>query len=171
MAFVAQVAQLLWAVPLALWADRGSRKWWRASRLSSSPSLAPHGASPNVWAFAFLYLVASVGIGVNNTVHNSYLSDAYPTEGRGRVFSWHNLSDPISQTLGILIFGYVVTVSHNWRYGPPRSRWPASRSASRSSRCGSPKRGPTSAATSSRPRAWICTPSRRRRPGSCSARP
>ena len=25
-AFVAQVSQLLWAVPLALWADRGSRK-------------------------------------------------------------------------------------------------------------------------------------------------
>jgi hypothetical protein len=39
--------------------------------------------SPNVWAFAFLYLAASVGTGVNNTVHNSYLSDAYPTEGGG----------------------------------------------------------------------------------------
>ena len=73
--------------------------------------------SPNVWAFAFLYLAASVGTGVNNTVHNSYLSDAYPTESRGRIFSWHNLSDPLSQTIGILIFGYVVTVSHNWRYG------------------------------------------------------
>ncbi len=73
--------------------------------------------SPNVWWFAFLYLAASVGTGVNNTVHNSYLSDAYPTEGRGRVFSWHNLSDPLSQTIGILIFGYVVTIAHNWRYG------------------------------------------------------
>ena len=58
--------------------------------------------SPNVWAFAFLYLAASVGHGVNNTVHNSYLSDAYPDRGRGRIFSWHNLSDPISQTIGIL---------------------------------------------------------------------
>ena len=73
--------------------------------------------SPNVWAFAFLYLAASVGTGVNNTVHNSYLSDAYPTEGRGRIFSWHQLSDPLSQTVGILIFGYVVTIAHNWRYG------------------------------------------------------
>jgi hypothetical protein len=58
-----------------------------------------------------------VGFGVNNTVHNSYLSDAYPTEGRGRVFSWHNLSDPLSQTIGILIFVFVVTVGHNWRWG------------------------------------------------------
>jgi ABC-type branched-subunit amino acid transport system ATPase component/sugar phosphate permease len=73
--------------------------------------------SPNVWAFTFTYLIASVGFGVNNTVHNSYLSDAYPTEGRGRVFSWHNLSDPLSQTVGILIFGLVVTVGHNWRWG------------------------------------------------------
>src|SRR5208283_2403592 len=27
------------------------------------------------------------------------------------------LWEPISQTIGILIFGYVVTISHNWRYG------------------------------------------------------
>ena len=73
--------------------------------------------SPNIWGFAFLYLAASVGSGVNNTVHNSYLADAYPTEGRGRLFSWHNLSAPFSPTLGIPIFGLVVTFAHDWRYG------------------------------------------------------
>ncbi len=117
-AFVAQVAQLLWAVPLALWADRGSRKLVAGLSLIIFAVFGSAMAlSPNVWAFAFLYLVASVGFGVNNTVHNSYLSDAYPVEGRGRVFSWHQLSDPISQTIGILIFGFVVTVAHSWRYG------------------------------------------------------
>ena len=116
--FVASVAQLLWAVPLALWADRGSRKLVAGVALLIFSVFAPLMAiAPNVWAFTFLYLVASVGYGVNNTVHNSYLSDAYPTEGRGRIFSWHNLSDPLSQTVGILIFGYVVTVAHNWRWG------------------------------------------------------
>jgi ABC-type branched-subunit amino acid transport system ATPase component/sugar phosphate permease len=116
--FVAQVAQLLWAVPLALWADRGSRKVVAAVALLVFSIFAPlMGLAPNVWAFAFLYLIASVGYGVNNTVHNSYLADAYPTEGRGRVFSWHNLSDPLSQTIGILIFGFIVTVGHDWRYG------------------------------------------------------
>ncbi len=116
--FVAQVAQLLWAVPLALWADRGSRKVVAAVALLIFSVFAPlMGLAPNVWAFTFLYLVAAVGYGVNNTVHNSYLADAYPTEGRGRVFSWHNLSDPLSNTVGILIFGYIVTVAHNWRYG------------------------------------------------------
>jgi ABC-type branched-subunit amino acid transport system ATPase component/MFS family permease len=117
-AFVAQVAQLLWAVPLALWADRGSRKLVAGVSLIIFAVFGTlMGLSTNVWAFAFLYLIASIGFGVNNTVHNSYLADAYPTEGRGRIFSWHNLSDPLSQTLGILVFGYVVTVAHNWRYG------------------------------------------------------
>jgi ABC-type branched-subunit amino acid transport system ATPase component/sugar phosphate permease len=117
-AFVASVSQLLWAVPLALWADRGSRKTVAGVALII---FAVFGSlmsiSPNVWAFAFLYLAASIGSGVNNTVHNSYLADAYPTEGRGRIFSWHNLSDPISQTIGILIFGHLVAYTHNWRYG------------------------------------------------------
>jgi ABC-type branched-subunit amino acid transport system ATPase component/sugar phosphate permease len=117
-AFVAQVAQLLWAVPLALLADRGSRKLVAAGALLIFSIFASlMSLSPNVWAFAFLYLLASVGSGVNNTVHNSYLSDAYPTESRGRIFSWHNLSTPLSATLGIAIFGLVVTYAHNWRYG------------------------------------------------------
>ncbi len=117
-AFIAQVSQLLWAVPLALWADRGSRKLVAGVALLVFAGFGSLMAiSPNVWWFAFLYLAASVGTGVNNTVHNSYLSDAYPTESRGRIFSWHNLSDPLSQTVGILLFGYVVTVAHNWRFG------------------------------------------------------
>jgi ABC-type branched-subunit amino acid transport system ATPase component/sugar phosphate permease len=117
-AFVAQVSQLLWAVPLAVLADRGSRKVVAAFALLIFAVFGSLMAfSPNVWAFAFLYLAASIGTGVNNTVHNSYLSDQYPTESRGRIFSWHNLSDPLSQTVGVLIFVFVVTVAHDWRYG------------------------------------------------------
>jgi ABC-type branched-subunit amino acid transport system ATPase component/sugar phosphate permease len=117
-AFVAQAAQLLWAVPLALWADRGSRKLVAIISLLIVAVFAPlMGLSPNVWWFVLLYLIASIGFGVNNTVHNSYLADAYPTEGRGRIFSWHNLSDPLSGTIGLLLFGAVVSLTHNWRYG------------------------------------------------------
>ena len=116
--FVAAVAQLLWAVPLALWADRGSRKVVAGVALLIFSVVAPFMAlAPNIWAFTFLYLIASIGFYVSETVHNSYLSDAYPTEGRGRVFSWHNLSDPLSLTLGILVFTLVVTVGHSWRWG------------------------------------------------------
>jgi len=62
-------------------------------------------------------LLASLGVSVNQTVHNSFLADAYPTEGRSRVFSWHYLADPIAQTVGILIFGSIVTYTHDWRWG------------------------------------------------------
>ncbi|MHB1518129.1 MAG: MFS transporter [Acidimicrobiales bacterium] len=115
--FVAAVAQLLWAVPLALWADRGSRRTVAAVGLIVFSVFAPLMAlSPNVWAFTFLYLVASVGFSLSDTVHNSYLADAYPTEGRGRIFSWHNLADPISLTVGILAFGLLASVHHDWRW-------------------------------------------------------
>jgi len=117
-AFVASVAQLLWAVPLALWADRGSRKVVSAFALVVFGVLGPLMAlAPNVWWFVVLYLLASVGSAVNNTVHNSYLADAYPTEARSRVFSWHYLQDPIAQTLGILIFGAIVAYTNDWRWG------------------------------------------------------
>ena len=117
-AFVVSVAQLVWAVPLSLWADRGSRKVVAAVSLLVFGVVGPFMAlSPNVWWFTFLYLIAAVGSAVNLTVHNSYLADAYPTEARSRVFSWHYLSDPIAQTVGILVFGYIVTFTNNWRWG------------------------------------------------------
>ena len=163
-AFVAQVAQLLWAVPLALMADRGSRKLVAAGALFVFAIFASLMAlSPNVWAFAFLYLAASVGSGVNNTVHNSYLSDAYPTESRGRIFSWHNLATPLSATVGILFFGFIVTVAHNWRYGLLLALVGIPLSFALLT-IRSPTRGPTRPATSSSPRAWTSNPSRKRRP-------
>ena len=61
-AFIAQVSQLLWAVPLAVWADRGSRKVVAAVALLIFVGFgALMAISPNVWWFAFLYLAASVG--------------------------------------------------------------------------------------------------------------
>jgi MFS family permease len=87
-AFVASVSQFLWAVPVALWADRGRRKVVAAVALLIFCVFgALMGLSPNIWWFVFLYLLASLGVSVNQTVHNSFLADAYPTEGRSRVFS------------------------------------------------------------------------------------
>ncbi len=115
-AFVGAVSQLLWAVPLAVWADRGSRKVVAAVALLVFAVFGSLMAiAPNVWAFAFLYIAAGVGSGVNNTVHNSYLADQYPTEGRGRIFSWHNLSTPLSLTVGLVLFGNIAAI--NWRFG------------------------------------------------------
>ena len=117
LAFVAAVAQIAWGMPVAVFADRGSRKNVAAFTLLVFSAMVPLMAlMHNVWPFAFLYLVAAIGLGSSDTVHNAYLADAYPTQGRARVFAWHNLNDPVSQTVGILLLGYIASATHNWRW-------------------------------------------------------
>jgi len=116
--FVAAVAQIGWGLPVAVVSDRGSRKLMAALTLIAFAVLVPLMAlSRNVWPFTLLYIGAAVGYGTSDTVHNSYLSDAYPTHARARVFAWHNISDPISQTLGIWIVGLIAAWTGNWRWG------------------------------------------------------
>ena len=117
LAFVAAAAQIGWGMPVAVFADRGSRKNVAAVTLLVFSLTVPVMALVrNVWPFAFLYLLAAVGLGSSSTVHNAYLADAYPTQARARVFSWHNLSDPVSQTIGILLVGFIASATHNWRW-------------------------------------------------------
>ena len=117
-AFVGGVAQIAWGLPVAVWADRGSRKVVAAVTLLIFSCTVPFMLmAQNVWPFVFLFMLASIGLGTSDTVHNAYLSDAYPTQARARVFAWHNLADPLSQTLGILFVGWIATVTHNWRWG------------------------------------------------------
>jgi ABC-type branched-subunit amino acid transport system ATPase component/sugar phosphate permease len=115
--FVAAVAQIGWGLPVAVWADRGSRKFVAAVTLLIFAATIPIMAlCQNVWPFVFLYIVAAIGYGTSDTVHNSYLADAYPTQARARVFAWHNISDPVSQTLGILLIGFVASATGSWRW-------------------------------------------------------
>ncbi len=114
--FVASVAQIAWAMPVAVAGDRGSRKAVTGVTLIIFAVLCPLMAlAHNVWPFVFIYMVAAVGTGTNNTTHNSYLSDAYPVEGRARIFSLHNGADPVSSTFGIFIVGLIASAAANWR--------------------------------------------------------
>src|SRR5579863_1932854 len=115
--FVGAVAQIAWGMPVAVFADRGSRKIVAAVTLLIFSATIPLMALVhNVWPFVFFYLVAAIGLGSSDTVHNAYLADAYPTNGRARVFTWHNMNDPVSQTIGILLVGYIASATHNWRW-------------------------------------------------------
>jgi ABC-type branched-subunit amino acid transport system ATPase component/sugar phosphate permease len=116
-AFVAAVAQIGWGMPVAVFADRGSRKKVAGVTLLIFSATVPFMALVhNVWPFVFLYLLAAIGLGSSDTVHNAYLADAYPAHGRARVFAWHNLNDPMAQTVGILLVGYIASATHNWRW-------------------------------------------------------
>ena len=172
-AFVAPVAQLLWAVPLALWADRGSRKVVAAVALLIFCGLRPpDGPGPQRVGLR-LPLPGRLGRGRASTTPSTTRTCPTPIRPRAAAGSSAGTTSPTRcrQTVGILIFGYIVTVTHNWRWGLlvalagiPIGLSPCSPSASRT-------RGPTSRATSSSPRAWTSTPSRRRPPGCCWARP
>ena len=116
-AFVAAVAQIAWGLPVAILGDRGSRKVGTAVTLLIFAAAVPLMAlSPNVWFFVFFYLIAAVAFGTSDTVMNSYLSDAYPTEARARVFAWRNVSDPLAQTVGVGAMTFVAATTGNWRW-------------------------------------------------------
>ena len=115
--FVAAIAQIAWGLPVAIAGDRGSRKIVTAVTLLIFAAALPLMAvSPNVWFFVFFYLIAAVAFGTSDTVMNSYLSDAYPTEARARVFAWRNLSDPLAQTIGPGAMTLVAAATGNWRW-------------------------------------------------------
>jgi ABC-type branched-subunit amino acid transport system ATPase component/sugar phosphate permease len=115
--FVAAVAQIAWGLPVAIAGDRGSRKAVTAFTLLVFAVATPLMAlSPNVWFFVFFYLIAAVALGTSDTVMNSYLSDAYPTEARARVFAWRNISDPLAQTVGVGVMTTVAAATDDWHW-------------------------------------------------------
>lgn len=115
--FVAAVAQIAWGLPVAIAGDRGSRKVVTAVTLFIFAAAMPLMAlSPNVWVFVFFYLLAAVAFGTSDTVMNSYLADAYPTEARARVFAWRNISDPLSQTIGVAVMTGIASATGDWRW-------------------------------------------------------
>jgi ABC-type branched-subunit amino acid transport system ATPase component/sugar phosphate permease len=115
--FVAAVAQIAWGLPVAIAGDRGSRKVVTAVTLLVFALALPLMAlSPNVWWFVFFYLIAAIAFGTSDTVMNSYLADAYPTEARARVFAWRNISDPLAQTVGVGVMTGIAAATGDWRW-------------------------------------------------------
>ena len=115
--FVAAVAQVAWGVPVAIAGDRGNRKLVVAATLLVFAVVAPFmGLAPNVWWYVFLLMIASVTFGTSDTVMNSYLADAYPTQARARVFAWRNISDPLAQTVGVGTMTFIAATTGNWRW-------------------------------------------------------
>jgi ABC-type branched-subunit amino acid transport system ATPase component/predicted MFS family arabinose efflux permease len=115
--FVAAVAQIGWGLPVAIAGDRGSRKIVTAITLLVFAVALPFmAAAPNVWVFVFAYLIAAVAFGTSDTVMNSYLADAYPTEARARVFALRNISDPLAQTVGVGVMTFVAATTGSWRW-------------------------------------------------------
>ena len=117
-AFIAQVSQLLWAVPLALWADRGSRKLVAGVALLVFAGFgSPHGDLTE-------RLVVRVPLPGRLGRHRREQHGAQLVPLRclsNRESRAHlQLAQPLRPAVADgrhPLFGYVVTVAHNWRYG------------------------------------------------------
>jgi predicted MFS family arabinose efflux permease len=95
-------------IPIARWADRGSRRNIIAiSVLIWSLFTAFTGAARNFW----MILAARIGVGVGEAgcspPAHSLISDFFPAERRGRALSIYALGIPIGGSLGTLVGAWV----------------------------------------------------------------
>ena len=106
---------LLLQLPIAWWADRGSRvrlavfggvAWGAFSFLT--------GTSTSVWMLVLVRAGAGVGRAVVDPTHGSLLSDLYSVDRRPAVFSFHRSANAVGQFVGPLLAG---ALSHwfGWR--------------------------------------------------------
>jgi ABC-type branched-subunit amino acid transport system ATPase component/sugar phosphate permease len=115
--FTASAAQFLFALPIALASDRRSRTRIGALTLLLFAAVVPlMGLARSVWVFTSLAIVSSIGHAPRDTTHMSYLTDAYPAEGRARIFAYHGGADPVARTLGIFIVGVIASATGSWRW-------------------------------------------------------
>ncbi|MHB8466297.1 MAG: MFS transporter [Acidimicrobiales bacterium] len=118
--FVSFAALFGFAVPVALAGDRGSRTKVAALALVSWAIAVPFlGLAPSVLVFALLLVATGPGRAAVNSIHLSYLSDAYPIEGRARIIAIHRACMPLADTLGAAIIGGIAAFAGGragWRW-------------------------------------------------------
>ncbi len=108
--------------PLAAWiADRVRRRWVIVVSASLG-TLAMVGAffATEVWQIFVALTVAGLAGAYSNPVFGTMIAEAYPIEGRGRVYSFHAMATPLGQLLGPTLAGSIAALSgageNAWRY-------------------------------------------------------
>ncbi len=115
--FASSASQFLFALPIALWSDRGSRVRIGALTLLLFSAVVPlMGLARTVWVFTGLAVISAIGHGPRDTTHMSYLADAYPPEARARIFAYHSGADPVARTIGIFLIGTIASATGDWRW-------------------------------------------------------
>ena len=119
-AFATAAAQFAFGIPVALAGDRGSRRTVAALTLLIWAVAVPLiGIAPSIWFFALFAVLAGFGRAAVNSVHLSYLCDAYPVEARARVTALHRAADPLSRTAGAALMGGAAALAggtEGWRW-------------------------------------------------------
>lgn len=108
--------------PLAAWiADRVRRRWVIVA-FATLGTLSMLGAffSTEVWQIFIAMTLAGLAGAYSNPVFGSMIAEAYPPEGRGRIYSFHAMATPLGQLLGPTLAGTIAALSgageNAWRY-------------------------------------------------------
>ena len=109
------VVSLLLQIPIAYWADRGSRV--RIATVSAA-LLAVFsigtGLAPVIAFLAVARMGSTVALASNTPTHNSLLADYYGLDVRGKVYGFHRSANAVGQFLGPLLGG-VIAYFFGWR--------------------------------------------------------
>jgi ABC-type branched-subunit amino acid transport system ATPase component/sugar phosphate permease len=132
------------AIPLGMLADRRTRT--RIIAVSStvwSAFALLGGLTANTFQFAVTRAFNGIGKG-NEPAQRSLLADAYPLEGRGRIFAFHGLANNVGTCIGPLLAGGVAVLAggtEGWRWSLVVLAVPCLVLAAASARLREPERG------------------------------
>ncbi|MEV7287677.1 MFS transporter [Streptomyces sp. NPDC093252] len=115
------VALVLGGIPMAWLAGRVNRKHLVViSAVVGTLSLIGAGLAQNVWHLFAAYAFTGLAAAYSNPVFGSLIADAYPVEGRGRIYSLHATATPIGQAVGPALAGSLAGLAgdgdESWRW-------------------------------------------------------
>lgn len=115
------VALTLFGPLAAFFADRMRRRYLVVgSALLGSGSLVWAFFATEVWQIFIALTLTGLAAAYSNPVFGSLIAEAYPAEGRGRVYSLHAMATPLGQLLGPTLAGTFAALSgagsDSWRY-------------------------------------------------------
>ncbi|WP_329014196.1 MFS transporter [Streptomyces sp. NBC_00690] len=115
------VALVLGGIPMAWLAVRVNRKKLVVvSAVVGTMSLIGAGLAQNVWHLFTAYAFIGLAAAYSNPVFGSLIADAYPVEGRGRIYALHATATPIGQAVGPALAGSLAGLAgeggESWRW-------------------------------------------------------
>lgn len=114
------IALVLGAVPMAWLADRVPRKYVVAGSAGGAAiCLVGAALAGNTFQLFLAYSGIGLAAAYSTPVFGSLISDGYPLEGRGRIFSLHAMATPLGLALGPFTAGSIATLAggaEGWRW-------------------------------------------------------
>ena len=108
------------AIPLGALGDRSRRTFIAGvSTLIWAAASVVTGTVNAIWQLVATRTVSGIGKANEGPIQSAILADAYPPEGRGRVFGLHRAATPVGSLLGPVLAGTVAAVAGGaagWRW-------------------------------------------------------